>query len=259
MGKKRKNKIVKYCKAGRENFVGSWYLQATYLPLRRVTLKRFKLYPVEFVLNLYADINIKDWFDHSVNIGPKLPCKYNINRVWFWTCFPAKNKELLAATCHSDTFTSSSVFISSFALTDHLCVSLYKPDRLSPPLDIQLETVNCTAFSVRWKMPRRHVSTITGYKVQPRSSHDICDCFISIWMVRLNDTSNGLLKHMYSPSPPIFNILFMIFWRWDATVCIKVCLIPPAHLKNCWGSTARLETVKTIEKKRRKLHFKTRR
>ncbi|KAF3851144.1 hypothetical protein F7725_012916 [Dissostichus mawsoni] len=37
--------------------------------------------------------------------------------------------------------------------------------RLSPPLDIQLETVNCTAFSVRWKMPRRHVSTITGYKV----------------------------------------------------------------------------------------------
>uniref|UniRef100_A0A8C2B7G3 EGF like, fibronectin type III and laminin G domains n=1 Tax=Cyprinus carpio TaxID=7962 RepID=A0A8C2B7G3_CYPCA len=36
--------------------------------------------------------------------------------------------------------------------------------RLSPPLDIQLETVNCTAFSVRWKMPRRHVSTITGYK-----------------------------------------------------------------------------------------------
>uniref|UniRef100_A0A671KFC6 Pikachurin-like n=1 Tax=Sinocyclocheilus anshuiensis TaxID=1608454 RepID=A0A671KFC6_9TELE len=36
---------------------------------------------------------------------------------------------------------------------------------LFPPLDIQLETVNCTAFSVWWKMPRRHVSTITGYKV----------------------------------------------------------------------------------------------
>uniref|UniRef100_A0AAY4CFV7 Pikachurin n=1 Tax=Denticeps clupeoides TaxID=299321 RepID=A0AAY4CFV7_9TELE len=35
----------------------------------------------------------------------------------------------------------------------------------APPLDIQLETVNCTAFRVRWKMPRRHVSTITGYKV----------------------------------------------------------------------------------------------
>ncbi|XP_035999684.1 pikachurin isoform X3 [Fundulus heteroclitus] len=40
-----------------------------------------------------------------------------------------------------------------------------RSDRLSPPLDIQLETVNCSAFSVRWKMPRRHVSTITGYKV----------------------------------------------------------------------------------------------
>ncbi|CAB1319305.1 unnamed protein product [Coregonus sp. 'balchen'] len=41
-----------------------------------------------------------------------------------------------------------------------------RSERLSPPLDIQLETVNCTAFSVRWKMPRRHVSTITGYKGQ---------------------------------------------------------------------------------------------
>ncbi|XP_026176892.1 pikachurin-like [Mastacembelus armatus] len=40
-----------------------------------------------------------------------------------------------------------------------------RSDRLSPPLDIQLETINCTAFRVRWKMPRRHVSTITGYKV----------------------------------------------------------------------------------------------
>uniref|UniRef100_A0A8C8CQU4 EGF like, fibronectin type III and laminin G domains n=1 Tax=Oncorhynchus tshawytscha TaxID=74940 RepID=A0A8C8CQU4_ONCTS len=40
-----------------------------------------------------------------------------------------------------------------------------RSNRLSPPLDIQLEMVNCTAFSVRWKMPRRHVSTITGYKV----------------------------------------------------------------------------------------------
>ncbi|KAG9354963.1 hypothetical protein JZ751_001676, partial [Albula glossodonta] len=39
-----------------------------------------------------------------------------------------------------------------------------KSERLSPPLDIQLETVNCTAFRVRWRMPRRHVSTITGYK-----------------------------------------------------------------------------------------------
>lgn len=40
-----------------------------------------------------------------------------------------------------------------------------RSDRLSPPLDIQLEMVNCTAVRVQWKMPRRHVSTITGYKV----------------------------------------------------------------------------------------------
>ncbi|KAK6492955.1 pikachurin-like isoform X1 [Huso huso] len=40
-----------------------------------------------------------------------------------------------------------------------------KQDRLSPPLDIQLESLNCTAFSARWRMPRRHVSTITGYTV----------------------------------------------------------------------------------------------
>lgn len=49
------------------------------------------------------------------------------------------------------------------------CLCLCKPDRLSPPLDIQLETLNCSAFSVRWKMPRRHVSTITGYKVNTNS------------------------------------------------------------------------------------------
>ncbi|KAJ7994325.1 hypothetical protein DPEC_G00264700 [Dallia pectoralis] len=49
-----------------------------------------------------------------------------------------------------------------------ICVkktNVRRSERLSPPLDIQLETVNCSAFRVRWKMPRRHVSTITGYKV----------------------------------------------------------------------------------------------
>uniref|UniRef100_A0A8C5BQ76 Pikachurin n=1 Tax=Gadus morhua TaxID=8049 RepID=A0A8C5BQ76_GADMO len=45
------------------------------------------------------------------------------------------------------------------------CLCVCESDRLSPPLDIQLETVNCTAVNIRWKMPRRHVSTITGYKV----------------------------------------------------------------------------------------------
>uniref|UniRef100_A0A7N8XJL9 EGF like, fibronectin type III and laminin G domains n=1 Tax=Mastacembelus armatus TaxID=205130 RepID=A0A7N8XJL9_9TELE len=44
-------------------------------------------------------------------------------------------------------------------------MAIKNSNRLSPPLDIQLETINCTAFRVRWKMPRRHVSTITGYKV----------------------------------------------------------------------------------------------
>ncbi|KAK7933793.1 hypothetical protein WMY93_004689 [Mugilogobius chulae] len=46
-----------------------------------------------------------------------------------------------------------------------LLTRLQQTQRLSPPLDIQLETLNCTAISIRWKMPRRHVSTITGYKV----------------------------------------------------------------------------------------------
>ncbi|XP_016362502.1 pikachurin-like [Sinocyclocheilus anshuiensis] len=56
------------------------------------------------------------------------------------------------------------VWMCNFALCARKS-SARKSERLSPPLDIQLETVNCTAFSVRWKMPRRHVSTITGYKV----------------------------------------------------------------------------------------------
>lgn len=71
----------------------------------------------------------------------------------------------MSAYCHSDTCTFKLVYLVFSSLIMPLCVCLNKPDRLSPPLDIQLETVNCTAFSVRWKMPRRHVSTITGYKV----------------------------------------------------------------------------------------------
>ncbi|KFQ93936.1 Pikachurin, partial [Nipponia nippon] len=38
-------------------------------------------------------------------------------------------------------------------------------DRLGPPLDILLDSLNCTAFSVQWRMPKQHVSTITGYTV----------------------------------------------------------------------------------------------
>ncbi|KAH0627897.1 hypothetical protein JD844_008451, partial [Phrynosoma platyrhinos] len=38
-------------------------------------------------------------------------------------------------------------------------------DRLGPPLDITLDSLNCTAFSIQWRMPRQHASTITGYTV----------------------------------------------------------------------------------------------
>uniref|UniRef100_A0A668ANI6 EGF like, fibronectin type III and laminin G domains n=1 Tax=Myripristis murdjan TaxID=586833 RepID=A0A668ANI6_9TELE len=62
-------------------------------------------------------------------------------------------------------------------------VCLFFSDRLSPPLDIQLETVNCTAFSVRWKMPRRHVSTITGYKVGKSGSSAFLEVPLSLDML----------------------------------------------------------------------------
>lgn len=39
-------------------------------------------------------------------------------------------------------------------------------ERLHPPLDIELETINCTAVRVKWRLPWRHVSTVTGYKVR---------------------------------------------------------------------------------------------
>ncbi|KAM6986486.1 pikachurin-like [Aplochiton taeniatus] len=37
--------------------------------------------------------------------------------------------------------------------------------RLGPPLDIELEAINCTSVRVRWRIPWRHVGTVTGYKV----------------------------------------------------------------------------------------------
>uniref|UniRef100_A0A8C7RFE8 EGF like, fibronectin type III and laminin G domains n=1 Tax=Oncorhynchus mykiss TaxID=8022 RepID=A0A8C7RFE8_ONCMY len=39
-------------------------------------------------------------------------------------------------------------------------------ERLHPPLDIELETINCTAVRVKWWIPLRHISTVTGYKVR---------------------------------------------------------------------------------------------
>ncbi|NXG74861.1 EGFLA protein, partial [Baryphthengus martii] len=38
-------------------------------------------------------------------------------------------------------------------------------DRLGPPLDILLDSLNCTAFSVQWTIPKQHASTISGYTV----------------------------------------------------------------------------------------------
>uniref|UniRef100_A0A096MFM1 EGF like, fibronectin type III and laminin G domains n=1 Tax=Poecilia formosa TaxID=48698 RepID=A0A096MFM1_POEFO len=71
----------------------------------------------------------------------------------------------------------------------------------NPPLDIQLETLNCSAFSVRWKMPRRHVSTITGYKVfytemkngRPVSTTSIMEVPLSLDMLT-TDVNIGNLK-----------------------------------------------------------------
>uniref|UniRef100_A0A8C8SNC5 Pikachurin n=1 Tax=Pelusios castaneus TaxID=367368 RepID=A0A8C8SNC5_9SAUR len=36
---------------------------------------------------------------------------------------------------------------------------------LGPPLDILVDSLNCTAFSIHWRMPRQHANTITGYTV----------------------------------------------------------------------------------------------
>uniref|UniRef100_A0A4W4G8J0 EGF like, fibronectin type III and laminin G domains n=1 Tax=Electrophorus electricus TaxID=8005 RepID=A0A4W4G8J0_ELEEL len=51
-----------------------------------------------------------------------------------------------------------------FLWCDVFCL-LFDPERLSPPLDLQMQTVNCTAIRVQWRMPHRHVSTASGYKV----------------------------------------------------------------------------------------------
>ncbi|CAM4555110.1 pikachurin isoform X1 [Lepidochelys kempii] len=40
-----------------------------------------------------------------------------------------------------------------------------RQDRLGPPLDILVDSLNCTAFSIQWRMPKQHASTITGYTV----------------------------------------------------------------------------------------------
>uniref|UniRef100_A0A3B4G1W1 EGF like, fibronectin type III and laminin G domains n=1 Tax=Pundamilia nyererei TaxID=303518 RepID=A0A3B4G1W1_9CICH len=65
------------------------------------------------------------------------------------------------------------IFFFQKTKTTNKCLNSNTEKTFLPPLDIQLETINCTAFSVRWKMPRRHVSTITGYKDMLLISKDV--------------------------------------------------------------------------------------
>ncbi|XP_062068105.1 pikachurin isoform X1 [Lepus europaeus] len=46
-----------------------------------------------------------------------------------------------------------------------LRAALRKPGKVGPPLDIKLGALNCTAFSIQWKMPRHPGSPIVGYTV----------------------------------------------------------------------------------------------
>ncbi|KAM6224818.1 pikachurin isoform 3-T3 [Rhynchocyon petersi] len=46
-----------------------------------------------------------------------------------------------------------------------LRVAPRKPGKVGPPLNIILDTLNCTAISVQWKMPRHSGSVVAGYTV----------------------------------------------------------------------------------------------
>nr|XP_045249578.1 pikachurin isoform X3 [Macaca fascicularis] len=46
-----------------------------------------------------------------------------------------------------------------------LRAAIRKPGKVGAPLDIKLGALNCTAFSIQWKMPRHPGSTILGYTV----------------------------------------------------------------------------------------------
>nr|XP_051709472.1 pikachurin isoform X2 [Oryctolagus cuniculus] len=49
--------------------------------------------------------------------------------------------------------------------TVSLRAALRKPGKVGPPLDIKLGALNCTAFSIQWKMPKHPGSPIVGYTV----------------------------------------------------------------------------------------------
>ncbi|XP_037655188.1 pikachurin [Choloepus didactylus] len=46
-----------------------------------------------------------------------------------------------------------------------LGAALRKPGKVGPPLDIVLDSLNCTAVRIQWKMPRHPTSPVTGYTV----------------------------------------------------------------------------------------------
>ncbi|XP_029797132.1 pikachurin-like, partial [Suricata suricatta] len=46
-----------------------------------------------------------------------------------------------------------------------LRTALRKSGKVGPPLDIMLYALNCTDFSIQWKMPRHPGSPITGYTI----------------------------------------------------------------------------------------------
>ncbi|XP_036623838.1 pikachurin [Trichosurus vulpecula] len=43
--------------------------------------------------------------------------------------------------------------------------ALRKEGRLGPPVNILLDSLNCSAFQIQWRMPHHHTSLITGYTV----------------------------------------------------------------------------------------------
>jgi hypothetical protein len=46
---------------------------------------------------------------------------------------------------------------------------LFGAGKVGPPLDIKLGALNCTAFSIQWKMPMHPGSPIIGYTVSTRA------------------------------------------------------------------------------------------
>ncbi|XP_015450801.1 pikachurin isoform X3 [Pteropus alecto] len=63
------------------------------------------------------------------------------------------------------------ILLRLLLLASNLCVAVSlgaavrKPGKMGPPLHIMLDALNCTAFSIQWKMPRHPGHPIIGYTV----------------------------------------------------------------------------------------------